>query len=163
MHLLLRTAAVVGLLAWTGATPAWADFQEGLAAYRAGDFHTALKEWRPLAEQGLAKAQHNLGVMYENGRGVPQDFEEARRWYEKAAAQGQPYAQNNLGQMYEKGPGAPRDLVQAQMLYILSAAQGNAMAVRNRDALAKRLTPAQLAEAEKRAREWKPKNKEANP
>jgi TPR repeat protein len=56
------------------------DFQKGLAAYQAGDFATALQEWKPLAEQGNATAQYNLALMYGNGRGVPQDYAEAVKW-----------------------------------------------------------------------------------
>jgi TPR repeat protein len=140
-------------------SPAWGDFQNGLAAYRAGNYATALKEWRPLAEQGHAKAQHNIGVMYENGRGVPQDYAEARRWYQKAAEQGQAFAQNNLGKMFERGPGMPQDYVQADMWYILSAAQGNEVASRNHTTITKKMTPAQIAEAQKLAREWEPKKR----
>lgn len=153
----VRNLAVAGALVGCLVSPAWADFQSGLAAYKSGNYAAALKEWRPLAEQGHAKAQHNLGVMYENGRGVPQDYAEARRWYQKAAEQGQVFAQNNLGKMYERGPGVPQDYVQADMWYILSAAQGNEVASRNHAAITKKMTPAQIAEAQKNAREWKPK------
>ena len=61
------------------------DFDKGLAAAQSGDFATALKEWRPLAEQGNAGAQHNLGVMYEGGQGVLQDNAEAVKWFRLAA------------------------------------------------------------------------------
>ena len=64
--------------------PAWADFQDGQAAYQRGDYQAALREWRPLAEQGNASAQFNLGVMYDNGRGVTQDYAKAFRWYRSA-------------------------------------------------------------------------------
>ncbi len=77
--------------------PAWADFDEGMAAYNRGDYATALREWRPLAKQGNAKAQHNLGVIYEKSRGIPQDDAEAVKWYRKAAEQGVADAQYNLG------------------------------------------------------------------
>ncbi len=85
------------------AVPAWADIKAGKDAYLRGDYATALKEWRPLAEQGNAIAQNNLGLMYNNGEGVPQDYEEALRWYRLAAAQGNAIAQNNLGLKYAKG------------------------------------------------------------
>ena len=65
--------------------PAWAGVNEGVAAYNRGDFATALREWRPLAEQGVAEAQFNLGLMYYDGEGVPQDYAEAVKWYRKAA------------------------------------------------------------------------------
>ncbi|MFT4730398.1 MAG: hypothetical protein ACI9UN_004924 [Granulosicoccus sp.] len=57
------------------------DFDKGLTAYASGDFAAALKEWRPLAEQGGAGAQNNLGWMYGNGDGVPQDYAQAAEWY----------------------------------------------------------------------------------
>ena len=69
------------------ATPAAAqDFDEGSAAYKRGDYAATLREWQPLAERGLAKAQHSIGIMYANGQGVPQDFAAAARWYRLAAA-----------------------------------------------------------------------------
>jgi hypothetical protein len=79
------------------AAPAWADYEAGLGAYERGDYATALREWRPLAEQGIADAQFNLGQLYANGQGVPQDYVRARQWYEKAAVQGEVLAQFNLG------------------------------------------------------------------
>jgi len=65
-----------------------ADFQKGLTAYDNGDYATALREWKPLAEQGYYNAQNNLGVMYDSGRGVPQDYKTAVKWYRLAAEQG---------------------------------------------------------------------------
>jgi len=62
-----------------------ADFNKGLTAAQNGDFATALKEWKPLAEKGDAVAQYNLGQMYRNGDGVPQDYTEAVRWWRLAA------------------------------------------------------------------------------
>ena len=64
------------------------DFQKGLAAAQAGDYATALKEWKPLAEAGNVVAQHNVGLMYDNGDGVPQDYRKAVQWYRLAAEQG---------------------------------------------------------------------------
>ena len=65
-----------------------ADFSEGLAAAQRGDFATAMREWRPLAEAGNAVAQYNLGQMYANGEGVPEDYVQAYAWHNLAAAQG---------------------------------------------------------------------------
>jgi TPR repeat protein len=67
---------------------AHADFQDGVDAYDRKDYETALKEWQPLAEEGDALAQYNLGVMYANGQGVPQDYVQAHMWVNLAAAQG---------------------------------------------------------------------------
>ena len=100
----LLLSIVVGL-ALMLALPVLADFQAGQDAYKRGDYDTALKEFRPLAEQGHAGAQYNLGVMYDKGRGVLQDYQEAVRWYRLAAEQGIASAHNNLGVMYDKGRG----------------------------------------------------------
>ena len=70
------------------ASPAGADFQAGLDAFNRRDYPTALREFTPTAKQGVAEAQYNLGVLYEKGQDVLQDFARARQWYEKAAAQG---------------------------------------------------------------------------
>jgi TPR repeat protein len=84
---LIRTAAF--LLCTAVATPVMAqDFDKGLAAARAGDYATALQEWRTLADQGNAQAQYALGLMYENGTGMIQDYAEAVNWYRLAAEQG---------------------------------------------------------------------------
>ena len=139
-----------------------ADFQTGLEAYKRGNYATALEEWRPLAEQGLARAQHDLGFMYDNGEGVAQDHSEAARWYRLAAEQGLAEAQNNLGVLYEDGESDTRDNVKALMWYSLAAArfppgEDRDTAVRNRKIVATQMTPEQLAEAQRLASEWKPK------
>ena len=142
--------------------PAWAGFDEGTAAYDRGDYATALREWRPLAKQGVADAQYNLGVMYGEGLGVPQDYAKAVRWWRKAAEQGHATAQYNLGVAYHNGEGVPQNYAQAHMWYNLAASrfspgEDRDKVVKNRDHVAKRMTPAQISEAQKLAREWKPK------
>ena len=106
----MRTAtmllAVVVVLV---AAPAWADFEAGAEAAARGDYATALKEWRPLAEQGDAGTQVLLGVMYRDANGVPQDYAQAVQWFRLAAAQGYAEAQFNLGVMYADGLGVPQD------------------------------------------------------
>ena len=175
-----------------------ADYQTGLEAYNRGDYATALKEWRPLAEQGDGVAQFNLGTMYNEGRGVAQDYIEAVKWYRLAAEQGDASAQYNLGALYYQGQGVPTDYTEAVKWFRLAAEQDHAnaqlnlgamygngkgvrrdnvqshmwlnlaasrlpsgedrdMAVSNRDIAEGRMTPAQVAEAERLAREWKPK------
>ncbi len=111
--------------------PALAGFDEGLDAYHRGDYATALREWRPLAKQGDAKAQSNLGVMYVNGEGVSQDDREAVKWYRRAAKQGNTKAQFNLGFMYNNGKGVPRDDREAVKWYRRAAEQGYANAQHN--------------------------------
>ena len=84
----------------------------------------ALKWYRSAAEQGHAKAQYYLGVMFDMGEGVPQDYVEAAKWYRTAAEQGLAVAQSNLGAMYGLGQGVPQDYVQALMWFNLAASQG---------------------------------------
>ena len=108
-----------------------ADFQKGVDAAQKGDFATALKEWKPLAEQGDAYAQFNLGLMYHEGKGVPQDYKTAVKWYRLAAEQGNASAQSNLGFMYRKGQGVPQDDKTAVKWYRLAAEQGNSDAQGN--------------------------------
>ena len=142
--------------------PAWAGFDEGTAAYDRGDYATALREWRPLAKQGVADAQYNLGVMYGEGLGVPQDYAKAVGWWRKAAEQGHATAQYNLGVAYHNGEGVPQNYAQAHMWHNLAASrfppgEDRDKVVKNRDHVAKRMTPAQIFEAKKLAREWRPK------
>ena len=108
-----------------------ADFQKGLTAAQSGDFATALREWAPLAEQGRASAQFNLGQLYRGGQGVPQDYKAAVKWFTLAAKQGEARAQYNLGVTYEKGNGVPRNYKTAVKWYRLAAEQGYADAQYN--------------------------------
>ena len=186
-------AALVALILALAAPVAAQDFDAGREAYQRGDYAAALSEFRPLAEQGNAKAQNNLGIMYARGVGVPQDFAEALRWYRKAVAQGNASAQSNLGVMYAGGQGVAQDYAEALKWYSKAAEQGHAQAQYNlgvmydngqgvaqdkvqahmwlnladrqgfesaaiiRDRVAGMMTFKQFAEAQKLAREWKPK------
>ena len=188
---------VLGCSLGTQATVKTDQFDEGTAAYQAGNYQKALELFKPFAEQGDAKAQYNLGIMYGYGRGVPRDYTEAIKWYRKAAEQGYVLAQYNLGIMYGYGRGVPQNNKEAVKWYRKAAEQGLAIAqynlglgydkgkgvpqdyvlaykwfslsvprfqgkyheeaVRNRDLAEKGMTPAQVAEAQKLAREWRPK------
>ena len=141
------------------ATPGWADFQAGLYAYVRGDYDTALKEFRPLADQGHADAQFALGSMYYQGKGLPQDYHKAVKWCRLAADQGLAEAQAFLGGMYYFGQGVPNDYVLAHMWANLAAAKGVNESVKMRDNLERFMTPQQIAEAQRLAREWKAKGK----
>jgi TPR repeat protein len=130
-----------------------ADFQKGLDAYNKQDYATALREWTPLAEKGDARAQSNLGEMYYYGEGVSEDDKTAVKWYRLAAEQGYARAQNKLGLMYAKGQGVIKDNVYAHMWWNIAASSGNKGAVKNRDIVAKQMTPSQLEKAQDLARE----------
>ena len=135
-----------------------ADIQKGLDAANNGDFETALSEWRPLAEQGYARAQSNLGVMYENGNGVLQDNKTAVKWYTLAAEQGYARAQSNLGNAYFKGEGVLQDYVYAHMWGNISSSHGSENGRKLRDVAAEQMTPSQIEKAQKLARECVAKN-----
>ena len=194
----LRTAVVLVLALALPAPVLAADLQAGAEAYDRGDYATALIEFRPLAEQGNANAQHALGVMYSKGRGVPQNHAEAVKWWRLAAEQGKADAQLGLGAMYFYGRGAPQDYAEAVKWYRLAAEQGQADAqialgfmyyfghgvpqdyvqahmwyslaaersspgedrdqlISYRDEVEAKMSPDQVAEAQRLAREWKPK------
>ena len=141
-------------------TPAFsADYQKGFDAAQRGDYATALKEWKPLAEQGDARAQFGLGKMYHRRQGVPRDYETAVKWYTLASEQGLAQAQTSLGVMLTTGRGIGKSKTQAYMWWSIAASQGNEKAMELRDMIKKRMTPGQIAEAKRLAREWKKKHK----
>lgn len=146
----MKRLALVAVLFIGLALSARADFNAGVAAYNRGDYAAASAEFMALAEQGQAKAQFNLGFMYEKGLGAPADDGEAMKWYRKAAEQGHAGAQNNLGVMYETGKGVPQDYVEAYFWYSLATAQDNDLAVPNLDNLTRLMTAAQREAAQRR-------------
>jgi uncharacterized protein len=119
----------------------------------------------PLKERataGDAEAQFSLGKNYEAGRsGLKQDYAIAASWYQKSADQGNIYAQASLGILYHSGKGLPHDDVQSEMWLMVAADHApkddRDTIVEMRDSVAAHLTPQKLAEAQKLAREWKPK------
>ena len=172
--------------------PAWAQYQAGLDAFNRGEYATAFREFKTLAEQGDVSAQFLIGAMYAEGEGVARDYgealswflkaaeqgsaqgqfglaalydqgtgvqvdiAEALKWYRKSAMQGYDRAMLNLGALYKTGSGVPQDYVLAHMWYNLAAARGNEKAEKNREILENRMTPEQIAEAQRFAREWRP-------
>jgi hypothetical protein len=176
------------------------DAEAAYAAYEKGNYRTALRRLRPLADRGDARAQSMLGMMYAGGRGVPRDDSEAVEWLQLAADQGEPLAQFQLGLMYLKGygvpqnfseaarwyraaadqqnpqaqfdlallyvmgDGVPQDYVSAHMWLNLAAAhfpasdlRNRRMAAANREFLENKMTREQIVEAQRRAKEWKPR------
>ena len=155
---ILRLAVLLISIGFASAASAGL-FDEGMAAYEEGNFEVAFSALSQVAEEGGvfgALAQHALGVMYAQGKGVPQDYAQAVIWFRQAAQQGFAQAQTNLGDMYFKGLGVPQDYVQAQKWFNLAAVSGDENAIKNRDIAASVMTPAQIAEAKKLASEWQP-------
>jgi uncharacterized protein len=144
--------ALALVLALTPSVSVAQSYFTGAQAYETGDYATALKEWRPLAEQGYANAQNSIGYMYEYGNGVAQDYAEAVKWYRLAAEQGQAIAQRNLAIMYGNGRGVVQDYVSAHMWSNIATANGNESARETRDRVSGRMTTDDISEAQRRAR-----------
>jgi hypothetical protein len=138
-----------------------ADLQTGVNAVKNGDYATALRELKPLAEKDEPLAQVMLGLMYYQGKGVQQDYKEALQLYLRAADQGEATAQMPLGVMYGTGQGIEQDLVEAYMRFslCLSDPEVGANCAKNREGVSHLMTPAQIVEAQGLAKTWKPKAK----
>src|ERR1700730_3202022 len=134
-------------------------WDDAFAAMKRDDYPTAVRLFLTLAELGYPSAQYELGFLYRRGEGVPQDYAEALKWFRLAANQGHAFSKSNLGFMYRDGEGAPQDYVKAHMWFNLASAAASGASRYDyagyRDELAKKMNPAQIAEAQKLAREWK--------
>jgi len=126
----LSLSIVVGLV-FMLAVSGCADMPRQRDGSQRNDYDTSLEEFQSTAERGDAKAQVTLGVLYAEGKGVPQDYQEALRWYRLAMNQGDAYAQNNLGGMYDRGKEVPQDYTEAVKWFRLAANQGVAAAQYN--------------------------------
>lgn len=121
----------------------------------------AIAEIHTKSEEGHYRAQYNLARIYQYGRGLPKDEAEAVKWYRKAAEQGYLPAQEELGVLYHNGHGVGRDETEAYKWWLLAGAQGSDYANKEYGVLERRLSPAQRAEGQKMAREFKPKSDRA--
>ena len=145
-------AILITLMMFAAAPASAGKFDDARAAYNQGDYSTAFRLFRELAKQGNRSALYILGVMYDNSQGAPQDYAEAAKWYRLAAEQGIAEAQTNLGLMYDEGSGVSQDNITAHMWYNIGSANGKALGGENRDKLAENMTPADISEAQRRAR-----------
>ena len=126
-----KAIALAALLTFAG-PPALADaLQDGAQAFQRADYKAALAAWQPLAAKGNAVAQNNIGILYLDGKGVPQNIPEAVRYLSLSAAAGSSLGQNNLGGLYRDGKGVARDYGKAAQWFSASAAQANAAAMYN--------------------------------
>jgi len=144
----MRVRIVIGLLCVVAASSLSADFTAGMEAYERGDFETALAEWRPLAEQGVAEAQYNLGLIHQHGKGVAADPVVAHGWYLKAAEGGYARAQYRVAEMFESGQGVREDLVQARFWFTVAGEQRYEDARKRRRKVADKMTQEQIAYAD---------------
>ena len=107
------------------ASSGWMDRFFGYAAYKSGYYQRAMDLWLPLAEAGDARAQEFVGILHEEGHGVPKDVDKAMAWYERAASSGDMAAQYNLGRIYLEGRLVEQDVDRAHELLRLAAEQGD--------------------------------------
>ena len=154
IRLTLLVLLSMGVTSYVAAGP-----ETGKGADRRPAAKAAFKALKPLAEQGNAVAQQELGVMYRKGEGVRQDYAQAAKWFRKAAEQGVAEAQNNLGGLYATGLGVKQDNVEAYKWFSLAAARKLEAGRENRDSLAKNMPPDQIAKAQRLTRKWKPAEK----
>jgi Sel1 repeat len=135
-------------------------YEDASAAYNRGDFAAVIGIIRPFADQGNAKAQDFLGLMYAEGHGVHQDYTEAMKWRRRAADQGDAGAQIDVGLMYRDGQGIGQDNIRAYMWNTLATRSSDSataeLASMGREDIARHMTAAQIAEAQTMASEWKP-------
>jgi uncharacterized protein len=153
--------AGTGVALFLGSSADAGPFEDGMAAFHRKDFAGSLTLWRPLAEHGDPAAQAMLGIMYDDGDGVPQDRTEAAKWYYKAAAGGDADGQYLLGTMFALGYGVPQDFVQARMWFDLaatrlpaSASDRRDLAIKGRDLADHHLTASQIADAQRQESVW---------
>ena len=106
------------------------------------------------AERGNSSAQYNLGVLYDNGRGVRKDYKEAVKWYRKSAEQGHDLAQYYLGEMYYRGQGVRKNKSMAHMYWNIAAVSGYKIAIKERDRIEGVMSDSQIEKAQDLAREW---------
>jgi protein SCO1/2 len=131
-----------------------AELAPAYGAFAAGDYAAAFEGYRRAAEGGSAAAQNNLGILCEVGAGVTANADAAAAWYRRAAEQGLPMGQYNLGILYGTGPAGTRDTVQAYAWLALAEAKGLDLAIPARQAIADRMSAAEIAEAEALTRRW---------
>lgn len=121
------------------------DYYDGVTAYEKGDYSTAIKKWKPLAEQGNADVQNKVGDMYESGEGTVHNYTEAVRFYELSARQGNARGMLRLAAMYQMGKGLEKDKIYAYMWYSLGIqASGNSVAEFFIEELSQKMTTKEL-------------------
>jgi TPR repeat protein len=148
--------AVLVVLLLCAAPVAAQTHEAAIRAYNRGAYDEARATWLALAKTRDPTARYSLGRLYELGTGVKQDFEKAAYWYRLAAEQNHPYAQGSLAVLYAYGRGVEQDFVRSYVLssraadnYSKWAAPQREAALKNRDIVAARMTPEEVAEAQR--------------
>ncbi len=129
-------------------TVGWRYLFLAIALIPSGTFGQIGQSWQERAEAGSAFAQTNLGIMYAQGEGVPEDDAEAVKWFRLAAEQGHSAAQYSLGVMYAAGDGVPQSYITAHAWWNIASASGHGNASRNLAVIERRLEVAEIEEAQ---------------
>ena len=156
MHIVLKAILLLSLILGIAKVACADSNEDARAAFRSSDYVTALKLWRPLANQGNSEAQSNLARMYRLGLGVTQNDTEAANWSRLAANAGHTDSQLFLAVHYEEGRGVHKDIIEAHKWIHLAAIGGEKDAARALQVLERDMTRKQISEAQRRAAAWKP-------
>lgn len=133
----------------TGASCASAqNYDEGMAAYNAGDYKTAFNDLLPLAQHGDLRVMNTLAFLYFSGNGIVQEYAQALKWYREAAEKGDVISQQSIGMMYDLGKGVVQDNIRAHMWYNIASANGDTLGASFRAAVAERMTQDEIAKAQ---------------
>ena len=151
-HRIIALSALIVLFTMTACEDRRAD-----KAYIRGDYDSAVRDLQFLAQGGEARAQYDLGVLYDKGQGVPQSDAQALQWYERAAEQGEPRAQYNLGLMHLNGQGVAPDMIKAYFWTSLSASHGDRHALDARDYIGEKMSVEQVNEGKRLVHEYEEK------
>ena len=122
----MRKLILAALFATVATAAVAGPFENGAAAFKRGDYRAAMEDWRGLTTDAMV--QNDFGIMYKDGKGVPQNYATAVQWFSRSAAAGNSLGQNNLGGMYRDGIGVNRDYARAITFFRAAAQQGNAAA-----------------------------------
>jgi len=143
----MRVFLTLPLVLVLGLGAARADFDAGMYAYSTGNYDDAAREFRACADRGETQGAYYVGLLYEEGQGVPQDFQQARLWYGKAADQGDVDAAFALGRLYSRGLGVPQNRPLAYQWYARAAKGGHYLGKQEMTKCEGRMAPEQLRPA----------------
>lgn len=149
----MRASRLLAALLSLFVVSAQADFDSGMYAYSMGNYEDAAREFKKCADRGEAQGEYYVGLLYEEGQGVPMDYKLAMDWYTKAANRGDVDAAFALGRMYSQGLGVEQDRARAYAWYSRAAGRGHYLGKQEQAKCASRMAPEQLRAAQRLAME----------
>lgn len=149
----MRPSRLIPVLLSLAVFGAQADFDSGMYAYSTGNYDDAAREFQDCADRGEVQGEYYIGLLYEEGQGVPRDYKIALAWYTKAANRGDVDAAFALGRMYSLGLGVEQDRARAYAWYGRAARGGHYLGKQEQEKCASRMAPDQLQAAQRLAME----------